>query len=149
MAPPRGHPAPRRALAHAAAGSPTLVGRAVAALTWPVASCALQGYWSYPDTPNVDTWKWLDSRRMTNVCERWAQDHTNALQARHGPPSWPLRPPSWPLRPPSWPHDLMISWPPSWPRGLTAHDPSPSLMASLVTSLMASLMASPTSLVIS
>jgi iron(II)-dependent oxidoreductase len=28
----------------------------------------------------VDTWKWLDSRRMTNVCERWAIDHTNALQ---------------------------------------------------------------------
>ena len=36
--------------------------------------------WKYPDIPNIDTWKWLDSRRMTNVCERWAQDHTNALQ---------------------------------------------------------------------
>jgi hypothetical protein len=34
----------------------------------------------YPDIPNIDTWKWLDTRRMTNVCERWAQDHTNALQ---------------------------------------------------------------------
>ena len=38
------------------------------------------GYWKYPDIPNIDTWKWLDSRRMTNVCERWALDHTNALQ---------------------------------------------------------------------
>ena len=25
------------------------------------------GYWKYPDIPNIDTWKWLDSRRMTNV----------------------------------------------------------------------------------
>ena len=38
------------------------------------------GYWKYNPTPQVDTWKWLDSRRMTNVCERWAQDHTHAIQ---------------------------------------------------------------------
>lgn len=38
------------------------------------------GYWSYPDTPSINTWKWLDSRRMTHVCERWSQDHQNALQ---------------------------------------------------------------------
>lgn len=28
----------------------------------------------------VDSWKFLDSRRMTNICERWSKDHTNALQ---------------------------------------------------------------------
>jgi hypothetical protein len=28
----------------------------------------------------VDSWKWMDSRRMTNICERWAKNHTNALQ---------------------------------------------------------------------
>lgn len=30
--------------------------------------------------PAVDRWKWLDSRRLTNICERWSKDHTNALQ---------------------------------------------------------------------
>ena len=26
------------------------------------------------------SWKWLDSRRLTNICERWSKDHTDALQ---------------------------------------------------------------------
>ena len=34
----------------------------------------------YPYVPKVDSWKWLDSRRMTNICERWSKNHTNALQ---------------------------------------------------------------------
>lgn len=38
------------------------------------------GYWQYPTIPSVDSWKWLDSRRLTNICERWSKDHTNALQ---------------------------------------------------------------------
>jgi hypothetical protein len=38
------------------------------------------GYWKYPYVPSVDTWKWFDSRRLTHVCERWAKNHTNALQ---------------------------------------------------------------------
>ena len=38
------------------------------------------GYWKYPLIPSVDAWKFLDSRRMTNICERWSKDHTNALQ---------------------------------------------------------------------
>ena len=38
------------------------------------------GYWKYPLIPSVDAWKWFDSRRLTNVCERWSKDHTNALQ---------------------------------------------------------------------
>eukprot|EP00039_Didymoeca_costata_P029193 m.23595 g.23595 ORF g.23595 m.23595 type:complete len:1140 (+) comp7521_c0_seq1:89-3508(+) len=38
------------------------------------------GYWQYPMIPSIDSWKWLDSRRLTNVCERWSTDHTNAVQ---------------------------------------------------------------------
>lgn len=38
------------------------------------------GYWKYPFVPSVDSWKWQDSRRMTNICERWSKNHTNALQ---------------------------------------------------------------------
>ena len=38
------------------------------------------GYWKYPYVPSVDSWKWQDSRRMTNICERWSKNHTNALQ---------------------------------------------------------------------
>ena len=38
------------------------------------------GYWKYPPVPMVDSWKWFDPRRMTNICERWSKDHTNALQ---------------------------------------------------------------------
>ena len=37
------------------------------------------GYWKYPAIPSVDSWKFLDPRRMTNICERWSKDHTNAL----------------------------------------------------------------------
>lgn len=40
------------------------------------------GYWGYPYVPSVDSWKWLDSRRMTNICERWSKNHTNALQCK-------------------------------------------------------------------
>ena len=39
------------------------------------------GYWKYPLEPQVDKWKWLDGRRLTNVCDRWAKNHTDNLQA--------------------------------------------------------------------
>merc|ERR1719424_1583507 len=39
------------------------------------------GYWQYPYIPSVDLWKWLEPRRMTNVCNRWAINKTNDLQA--------------------------------------------------------------------
>lgn len=29
---------------------------------------------------HIRRWKWLDSRRLTNICERWSKDHTDALQ---------------------------------------------------------------------
>ena len=41
------------------------------------------GYWqksNWPWVPSVDSWKWMDSRRMTNVCDRWEKNHTNMLQ---------------------------------------------------------------------
>jgi formylglycine-generating enzyme required for sulfatase activity len=39
------------------------------------------GYWPYPPEPVVDTYKWLESRHRTHVCDRWAKDHTHNLQA--------------------------------------------------------------------
>jgi gamma-glutamyl hercynylcysteine S-oxide synthase len=38
------------------------------------------GYWPYPHAPPVDRYKWFETRHMTNVCERWAKNHTDALQ---------------------------------------------------------------------
>jgi formylglycine-generating enzyme required for sulfatase activity len=39
------------------------------------------GYWRYQPVPVVSKYKWLESRHMVNVCERWAQDRTDGLQA--------------------------------------------------------------------
>jgi iron(II)-dependent oxidoreductase len=39
------------------------------------------GYWDYPPVPAVDRYKWLEPRHLTHVCDRWAKDHTNNLQA--------------------------------------------------------------------
>ena len=36
---------------------------------------------TYPRNLMVDKWKWLDGRRMTHVCNRWAQNHTDEVQA--------------------------------------------------------------------
>ncbi|HEY4417447.1 MAG TPA: SUMF1/EgtB/PvdO family nonheme iron enzyme [Verrucomicrobiae bacterium] len=42
-------------------------------LTW--------GYWwEYTLVPSVSKYKWLESRHMVNVCNRWARDHTDDLQ---------------------------------------------------------------------
>ena len=38
------------------------------------------GYWSYTYKPLVGYWKWLDGRRMTNICDRWAQNRTDDIQ---------------------------------------------------------------------
>lgn len=38
-------------------------------------------YWDYPFAPMVSKWKWLEPRHMVNVCDRWAKDHTDDLQA--------------------------------------------------------------------
>jgi iron(II)-dependent oxidoreductase len=41
-------------------------------LTW--------GYWKYPFEPMVSKYKWLETRHMVNVCDRWNHDKTNNLQ---------------------------------------------------------------------
>jgi formylglycine-generating enzyme required for sulfatase activity len=38
------------------------------------------GYYAYPFIPMVDKYKWLETRHMVNISDRWAQDHTNDLQ---------------------------------------------------------------------
>jgi formylglycine-generating enzyme required for sulfatase activity len=39
------------------------------------------GYWQYRPIPVVSKYKWLEPRHMVNVCERWARDRTDGLQA--------------------------------------------------------------------
>ncbi|HXH50488.1 MAG TPA: SUMF1/EgtB/PvdO family nonheme iron enzyme [Terriglobia bacterium] len=39
------------------------------------------GYWEYPFAPMVSLYKWLEPRHMVNVCNRWARDKTDDLQA--------------------------------------------------------------------
>jgi len=55
-------------------GSP----RADEALMWNNQSW---GYWKYPFAPLVSKLKWLEPRHMINVCDRWARDKTDNLQA--------------------------------------------------------------------
>jgi formylglycine-generating enzyme required for sulfatase activity len=38
------------------------------------------GYYTYPFTPMVSRYKWLETRHMVNVCDRWNKDHTDNLQ---------------------------------------------------------------------
>jgi formylglycine-generating enzyme required for sulfatase activity len=39
------------------------------------------GYWKFPFQPMISKNKWLESRHMVNVVDRWGHDHTDALQA--------------------------------------------------------------------
>jgi formylglycine-generating enzyme required for sulfatase activity len=39
-----------------------------------------RGGWQYPFIPHVSADKWLESRHMVNVCDRWAHDKTDDLQ---------------------------------------------------------------------
>ncbi len=38
------------------------------------------GYWTYPFVPLVSKLKWLESRHMVHVCNRWARDRNDDLQ---------------------------------------------------------------------
>jgi formylglycine-generating enzyme required for sulfatase activity len=38
-------------------------------------------YWDYPFVPMVSKWKWLESRHVIHVCDRWAADRTDVLQS--------------------------------------------------------------------
>ena len=65
-----GHP-----LAFEPEGAPENPGEALAwnNMSW--------GYWEYPFEPMVSLFKWLEPRHMVNVCNRWARDKTDDLQA--------------------------------------------------------------------
>ena len=39
------------------------------------------GYWQYQPVPVVSKYKWIEPRHMVNVCERWAKNRTDGLQA--------------------------------------------------------------------
>lgn len=39
------------------------------------------GYWKFPFAPMMSKLKWLEPRHMINVCDRWARDKTDNLQA--------------------------------------------------------------------
>jgi iron(II)-dependent oxidoreductase len=41
-------------------------------LTW--------GYWKYDFVPTVSRYKWLETRHMVNISDRWAHSHTDNLQ---------------------------------------------------------------------
>ena len=47
------------------------------ALSWNVMTW---GQYSFPFIPMVDRYKWLETRHMVNISDRWAQDKTNDLQ---------------------------------------------------------------------
>lgn len=38
------------------------------------------GYWTYNFIPSVSRYKWLQTRHMVNICNRWAHDHHDDLQ---------------------------------------------------------------------
>jgi len=42
-------------------------------LTW--------GYWKYPFEPMISKNKWLETRHMVHVCDRWARDKGDSIQA--------------------------------------------------------------------
>ena len=62
-----GHP-----LAFEPEGSPSDEALGWNVLTW--------GQYSYPFIPMVDRFKWLETRHMVNISDRWAQDKTADLQ---------------------------------------------------------------------
>jgi gamma-glutamyl hercynylcysteine S-oxide synthase len=39
------------------------------------------GYWNYDFVPSISRYKWIETRHMVHICERFSRDHTVALQA--------------------------------------------------------------------
>jgi formylglycine-generating enzyme required for sulfatase activity len=62
-----GHP-----LAFEPEGSPSDEAMSWNVMTW--------GQYSFPFIPMVDRFKWLETRHMVNISDRWAKDKTNDLQ---------------------------------------------------------------------
>jgi formylglycine-generating enzyme required for sulfatase activity len=38
------------------------------------------GYWQYSFVPSISRYKWLETRHMVNICNRWAHNHLDDLQ---------------------------------------------------------------------
>jgi iron(II)-dependent oxidoreductase len=38
------------------------------------------GYWNYTFVPSVSRYKWLETRHMVNLSNRWAHNHLDDLQ---------------------------------------------------------------------
>lgn len=38
------------------------------------------GYWGAPFIPDIDAWKWIELKHMTQICNRWATDHSTDIQ---------------------------------------------------------------------
>jgi gamma-glutamyl hercynylcysteine S-oxide synthase len=38
------------------------------------------GYWSAPYIPDIDAWKWIENKHITQICDRWATDHSTDIQ---------------------------------------------------------------------
>ncbi|MGA2591485.1 MAG: formylglycine-generating enzyme family protein [Bryobacteraceae bacterium] len=75
---PRAYRTASDATGHPVAFEPEGAPRADEALMWNNQSW---GYWKYPFAPMVGKLKWLEPRHMINVCDRWARDKTDNLQA--------------------------------------------------------------------
>lgn len=75
---PRSYWTASDAIAHPLVLEPELYPDSDEGLNWNSMSW---GYWKYPFVPMVSRGKWLESRHMVNVCDRWNKDKTDNLQA--------------------------------------------------------------------
>jgi gamma-glutamyl hercynylcysteine S-oxide synthase len=73
---PLGFSVAAEALGHPLAFQPE-VSPSDEALSWNVMTW---GQYAFPFLPMVDRFKWLETRHMVNISDRWAQDKTNDLQ---------------------------------------------------------------------
>jgi gamma-glutamyl hercynylcysteine S-oxide synthase len=75
---PRSYFAASEAIGHPLAFEPEHYPDSDEGLNWNSMSW---GYWKYPFIPMISRGKWLESRHMVNVCDRWNKDKTDNLQA--------------------------------------------------------------------
>lgn len=38
------------------------------------------GYWGFPFIPAISHYKWLETRHMVDICDRWSSDKTDLIQ---------------------------------------------------------------------
>jgi len=74
---PRSYRTASDATGHSIALEPELAPQSDEGLIWNNMSWA---YWKFPFKPMISKLKWLESRHMEHVCDRWARDKTDNLQ---------------------------------------------------------------------